>query len=148
MLVGAGLSAQTARTFNGEIMDSNCAKTGAHHEGMAAKACTDACVKGGGSYVLYDAATKRTYMLDDQTKPAAFSGAKVAVTRHVRSRHQDDPRGRYQSSVLIHGEWKTRAGGGSLPAPFYFWPDFKAVRSSGTLRSPAACPELPPPARR
>jgi hypothetical protein len=80
MLVGAGLSAQTARTFNGEIMDSNCAKNGAHHEGMAAKACTDACVKGGGSYVLYDAATKRTFMLDDQKKPAAFSGQKVTVT--------------------------------------------------------------------
>jgi len=80
MLVGAGLSAQTARTFNGEIMDSNCAKNGAHHAGMEAKACTDACVKGGGSYVLYDAATKRTFMLDDQKKPAAFSGQKVVIT--------------------------------------------------------------------
>ena len=80
MLLGMTLAAQTARTFKGEIMDSNCAKMGAHHEGMDAKACTAGCVKGGAKYVLYDAATKRTYELDDQTKPAAFAGAKVEVT--------------------------------------------------------------------
>ena len=80
MLFGMTVFAQSQRTFTGEIMDSNCAKTGAHHEGMDAKACTAGCVKGGAKYVLYDASSKRTYELDDQAKPAAFAGAKVSVT--------------------------------------------------------------------
>src|ERR1700694_980942 len=38
------------------------------------------CVKHGGQYVLYDAAKKSVYQLDDQTKPEQFAGAKVKVT--------------------------------------------------------------------
>jgi hypothetical protein len=34
----------------------------------------------GGKFVLYDAATKATYMLDDQEKPKEFAGQKVKVT--------------------------------------------------------------------
>jgi hypothetical protein len=73
------------QTFTGEIMDSACAKAG-NHDAMInsgkmkdAKSCTMGCVKGGASYVLYDAAKKTVYMLDDQTKPADFAGAKVKV---------------------------------------------------------------------
>ena len=81
IFVGAGFAAQQGKTFTGDIMDSNCAKAGAHNPAMgSAKACTEACVKGGGKYVLYDAATKTTYQLDDQKKPEAFAGAKVKVT--------------------------------------------------------------------
>ena len=79
----AGL-AQTGQTFNGEIMDSNCAKMGSHaamekeHGIKNAKACTMGCVKGGAKYVLYSGA--KTYELDDQSKPEAFAGQKVRVT--------------------------------------------------------------------
>ena len=34
----------------------------------------------GGKFVLYDAAKKATYMLDDQEKPNDFAGQKVKVT--------------------------------------------------------------------
>ncbi len=85
MFVGANYAAQqapaTSRTFTGEIMDSNCAKAGAHDPKMGdAKTCTLACVKGGAKFVLYNATNKRTYQLDDQTKPQAFAGQKVKVT--------------------------------------------------------------------
>jgi hypothetical protein len=42
--------------------------------------CTANCVKMGGKYVLYDAAKKTVYQLDDQQKPEQFAGQKVTVT--------------------------------------------------------------------
>jgi hypothetical protein len=75
-----------ANSFTGEIMDSQCAQMGSHaammkQEGAKnAKECSDACVKMGGKYVLYDAGTKTTYQLDDQGKAKEFSGQKVTVT--------------------------------------------------------------------
>jgi len=72
-------------SFNGEIMDSQCATMGSHENMMKAegaknaKECTDACVKTGGKYVLYDAGTKTTYQLDKQDKAKSFSGQKVTV---------------------------------------------------------------------
>ena len=87
LLVGASLAAAADRSFTGEIMDSACASMGSHSGMMnkeggpnPAKACTEACVKKGAKYVLYDSATKRTYQLDDQAKPAEFAGDKVKVT--------------------------------------------------------------------
>ena len=93
MLFGAGLTLAKDKTFTGEIMDSQCAKDGSHakmmaKEGMAGKEndpmgkamCTKNCVKMGGKYVLYDAAKKTVYELDDQTKPEQFAGQKVKVT--------------------------------------------------------------------
>ena len=82
------------RTFSGEIMDSQCAKNASHEmmlkkEGMGDKdpndpmvkaMCTKNCVKLGGKYVLFDAASKTVYELDDQTKPEQFAGQKVKVT--------------------------------------------------------------------
>lgn len=78
------------RAFNGEIMDSACAKMGSH-DGMMkshanikdAKGCTLGCVKNGSSFVLYDSNTKQVYDLDDQAKPRAFAGEKVRVTGSV-----------------------------------------------------------------
>jgi hypothetical protein len=71
-------------TINGEIMDSQCALLGSHdkmiHEGQTEKECTNACVAIGGKYVLFDAAKKMTYQLDNQKMPVKFAGQKVKVT--------------------------------------------------------------------
>ncbi len=82
------------KTFTGEIMDSQCAKDGSHammlkkegmgdkdpNDPMAKKMCTLNCVKMGGKYVLFDAASKTAYQLDDQTKPEQFAGQNVKIT--------------------------------------------------------------------
>jgi hypothetical protein len=87
LLAGAGYAAQAGKTYTGEIMDGACAMSGSHAAMMkndptmkTAKACTDGCVAHGSKYVLYNAATKTTYDLDDQAKPKEFSGEKVRVT--------------------------------------------------------------------
>jgi hypothetical protein len=75
------------KTFSGEIMDSLCAKDGSHAKmmdqmksmGRDNQTCTEKCIQLGGKYVLYDAATKTIYSLDDQDKAARFAGHKVAV---------------------------------------------------------------------
>jgi hypothetical protein len=80
-----GFAGSKDQTFTGEIMDSQCAKMGSHdmmikQEGAKdAKQCTLGCVKMGGKYVLFNAADKTIYQLDDQTKPEAFAGEKVSV---------------------------------------------------------------------
>jgi len=83
MFVGGSIAAQQAKSssYTGEIMDSNCAKSGKHNPSMGgAKECTLACVKGGGKFVLYNDSSKAVYQLDDQAKPEAFAGQKVKVT--------------------------------------------------------------------
>ena len=83
MFVGGAIAAQQAKSksFTGEIMDSNCAKAGAHNPAMGgAKECTLGCVKGGAKFVLYNPTTKAIYQLDDQKKPEEFAGEKVKVT--------------------------------------------------------------------
>jgi uncharacterized protein DUF5818 len=85
LLLAPGFVAAKDTTFNGEIMDSQCAKGGGHEsmfkkEGTNdPKACTEACIKMGGKYVLFNA-DKTFYQLDDQKKPAPFAGQKVDVT--------------------------------------------------------------------
>jgi hypothetical protein len=85
MLLAPGLAAAKDMTFNGEIMDEACAKDGGH-EAMFKKmgtndpkACTEACVKAGSKYVLFNP-DKTYYKLDNQKKPAPFAGEKVEVT--------------------------------------------------------------------
>lgn len=87
------LAAPKGQTFTGEIMDSQCSAMGSHAEmlkkegkadmdptsPMARKMCTQGCVKMGGKYVLFDAASKTVYQLDDQAKPEKFAGEKVKV---------------------------------------------------------------------
>jgi uncharacterized protein DUF5818 len=79
------VAAAKYQTFSGEIMDSQCANMGSHdvmikQEGAKdAKQCTLGCVKMGGKFVLFDAASKTVYQLDDQAKPAKFAGEKVTV---------------------------------------------------------------------
>lgn len=79
--------AQTpARVFHGEIMDSQCASMGSHAAGYkmtgthTPRACTLACVKAGGQFVLYNPATKTTYKLDNQRLPRRYAGERVRVT--------------------------------------------------------------------
>lgn len=86
VLLSVCLGIAQDRTFDGEIMDSACAKMGSH-DGMMkshadikdAKGCTLGCVKGGAKFVLYDGSTKTVYELDDQQKPVKFAGEKVKV---------------------------------------------------------------------
>jgi hypothetical protein len=86
VLLLPGLASAKDKTFNGEIMDSPCANGGGHESMFKKmgtndpKACTEACEKMGGKYVLFDGASKPVYQLDDQTKPKAFAGQKVQVT--------------------------------------------------------------------
>jgi hypothetical protein len=79
-LLSVSVGAQNAQSFNGEIIDSDCAATGVHPSGETAKQCTVDCVKAGAKYVLYDAGTKTVYQLDDQMKPEKFAGEKVKVS--------------------------------------------------------------------
>ena len=85
LLLAPSFAAAKDATFNGEIMDKACADDGGH-EAMFKKtgtkdpkACTEACIKMGSKYVLFNA-DKTFYQLDDQKKPAPFAGQKVEVT--------------------------------------------------------------------
>src|SRR5260370_8612037 len=94
MVFGAGLTLGKDQTFTGEIYDSQCAKEGSHakmmaKEGMADKEndpmgramCTKNCVKMGGKYVLFNAAKKTVYELDDQQKPPHFPAQNSKANR-------------------------------------------------------------------
>ena len=65
---------------------------------MVKKMCTENCVKMGGKYVLFDAASKTIYELDDQSKLEQFAGQKVTVTGRLEG-HEDNSRDSYQGSV-------------------------------------------------
>lgn len=77
--------AKEEKAYAGEIMDSTCAKMGNHDAGYkltgtsTPKDCTQACVKSGAKYVLYDATTKTVYELDAQDKAKDLAGQKVKV---------------------------------------------------------------------
>src|ERR1700722_5583694 len=82
LLLSPGFMGAQSNAFSGEIMDSQCAKTGSH-EGMVdyktARDCTLGCVQMGAKFVLYDPDSRITYQLDDQKRPARFAGEKVTV---------------------------------------------------------------------
>jgi hypothetical protein len=86
ILVGVSFAAQRESTFSGVISDRYCTKANSHemmmkrHNSATTKQCIPDCVKAGGAYVLYDAATKNMYELDDQKKPAPFAEQKVKIT--------------------------------------------------------------------
>jgi hypothetical protein len=85
LLLAPGSAAAKDTTFKGEIMDDACAKGGGHESMFKKmgtkdpKVCTEACVKVGSKYVLFNA-DKTFYQLSDQKKPAAFAGQKVEIT--------------------------------------------------------------------
>jgi hypothetical protein len=86
ILLCAAYASPKDKTFNGMISDRFCQKANSHDEMMKkhnasnVTDCMVACVKAGGKYVLYDAATKTIYLLDDQQKPEKFVGKKVKIT--------------------------------------------------------------------
>jgi hypothetical protein len=84
IFLGASYAAPADASFTGQIMDSQCALLGGHEKmiskGESARDCTIRCVGIGGKYVLYDAAKKTRYQLDDQKKAEMFAGTKVTVT--------------------------------------------------------------------
>lgn len=71
-------SSAATKTFEGSIGDSMCGLK--HMMGGGDKECTLECVKGGGKFVLVDAAHKKVYQLSDQKQPIEFAGQKVKVT--------------------------------------------------------------------
>jgi len=85
VLATLSFGAPKESTFTGEIMDSECAKVGSHEMMMKkegaknATQCSLACVKMGSKYVLFNAAEKTVYQLDDQKRPEQFAGMKVKV---------------------------------------------------------------------
>jgi hypothetical protein len=91
---GGPKSAQTgaSQTFTGEIMDGLCAKDGTHEVmmeqmksmGNDKKSCATKCAQLGSKYVLYDAAHKAIYTLDDQEKAEAFAGRTVRVSGTIQ----------------------------------------------------------------
>jgi len=86
ILLGAAFASPKDKTFSGEITDRFCQKANSHEEMMKKhnasniKDCMVACVKAGGKFVLFNAATKTIYLLDDQQKPEKFVGQKVKIT--------------------------------------------------------------------
>lgn len=78
-----------ASVFEGEIMDGDCAQMGSHDATMktvtlaSPDLCTAYCLrfkKTPGKYVLYNAATKMIYQLDNQQEASFFAARKVKVT--------------------------------------------------------------------
>jgi len=94
LLCSFGLAASKDQTFQGEIMDPQCAMDGTHagmakkvgmggmdlNDPKARKMCSEICIKMGGKYVLYDASSKKVYELDDQNKAKQFAGQNVKVS--------------------------------------------------------------------
>lgn len=82
----ASITLAQTKSLTGEIMDAPCAEMGSHEQMMKtenasnARKCTLACVKTQGDLVLYDAANKKVYKLDDQARAKTFAGQKVTVT--------------------------------------------------------------------
>jgi hypothetical protein len=86
-VIGPYAAAQSPKNFTGEITDEhlNCVQTPMKApDGIKEK---DSCVlywahfvQPSSKYVLYDAATKTTYQLDDQDRVQPYVGAKVIVT--------------------------------------------------------------------
>ncbi len=79
LLAAAGMIfAAGKQTFTGTITDSMC---GGDHKSMnmgADDKCTNACVRAGAKYALWDG--KKAYVLSDQKTPAEYAAKKVTVT--------------------------------------------------------------------
>jgi Protein of unknown function (DUF5818) len=93
------VSAQDAKTFYGEVSDSQCALnvhslTRSHQEMLKSKSmggtateCALFCVKyHGGDFVL--SSKKDVYRIDDQNAARAFAGQKVKITGEMEADHK------------------------------------------------------------
>jgi hypothetical protein len=74
------------KTFDGEIMDKQCAQMRSHDNMMKAQGatnaadCTQKCVKNGDSYALFDSTKGTVYPIEDGKKVEQFAGQRVHVT--------------------------------------------------------------------
>jgi len=86
LATSAGLAKGKDSSFTGEIMDKMCAQMNSHDDMMKsenatdAKDCTLKCVKDGGSYALYDSASKKVYPLEDTKQVRQYAGQRVQIT--------------------------------------------------------------------
>jgi hypothetical protein len=87
LLFACQVATAQGNTFNGEITDEHLNCVQAPLKAVAGITTKEACVlywahfaKPQSKYVLYDAATKTTYQLDDQNLVQPFVGEKVQVT--------------------------------------------------------------------
>jgi hypothetical protein len=80
--------AAAGSTFEGDIMDNDCAEMGSHAMTMTSTSlatpdlCTTYCLrfkKTPGKLVLYNAATKMIYQLDNQQEASFFKARKVRI---------------------------------------------------------------------
>jgi hypothetical protein len=76
-LLSIGFASQKPTAFTGEILDLRCATAYRHLKD--AEDCT-LKARNGATFVLFDAATKAAYQLDNQKKPKSFAGQKVWVS--------------------------------------------------------------------
>lgn len=82
----AAFSGSKNGTFTGEIMDKMCAQMNSHDNMMKsegasnAKDCTLKCVRDGGSFALYDSASKKVYGLEDTKQIREYAGQRVQIT--------------------------------------------------------------------
>ncbi len=86
LTASAGFSKSKTGTFTGEIMDKMCAQMNSHDNMMKAegasnaKDCTLKCVKDGGSFALYDSASKKVYPLEDTKQVREYAGQRVQIS--------------------------------------------------------------------
>ena len=81
-----GFAQNKSHTFNGEIMDKQCAQMHSHENMMGpehakdARECALNCVKDGGQFALFDSAGNKVYAIDDAKKVREYAGQRVQIT--------------------------------------------------------------------
>ncbi|HUK32374.1 MAG TPA: hypothetical protein VLV86_00600 [Vicinamibacterales bacterium] len=81
-ICSAGVAFAADQTWTGTISDSRCGASHKamteHNKNLTDRSCTEACVKGGATYVL--ASGNKVYKLENQKDPALATYAGEAVT--------------------------------------------------------------------
>lgn len=82
----AGIGKDKNATFEGNIMDKQCAQMGSHDDMMKAegannaKECALKCTKNGDKFALLDTKTKKVLIIEDEKKVKEFAGEHVKIT--------------------------------------------------------------------
>jgi hypothetical protein len=83
--ISIGVAGDKGTTFQGEIMDRQCALMHSHDNMMKAEGASNAkdcalkCVKNGDSFALFDSASNHVYVIEDSKKVQPFAGEHVQV---------------------------------------------------------------------
>jgi hypothetical protein len=92
LVFGSNMFGGKVRTFDGQIMDRQCAQMHSHANMMKAenaaneKECTLACVKNGDKFALFDSSTNTVYVIADDKKVSSFAGERV----HIAGSYDED----------------------------------------------------------